>query len=167
MTGEETKRVGYARKVARNVLKEFYGKKSPIVLPVPVNEIAESHGIEIFYLDNLEKHHRAIKQVVPDENRVLVGVNNTYHVHNQRFSIGHELGHHFLSHLPESECSEEEIKICNLEADEFSAELLMPLTELKRLITEVKDTEKIANSFKVSKEALFRKINSHGLLKHL
>lgn len=165
MNNEEQKRVKYSRDLARKVIKDFFKTHPPFRLPIPIYDIAEYLGFEVYELDNLAKHQRAITSV--HEGRKLIGINSTYHIHNKRFSIGHEIGHNLLNHPPEADCDEEEIKMYNQEADEFSAELLIPYEELKKQIQTVKDTNKIAQIFQVSKEALWIKISSQRLLKLL
>lgn len=164
MTLIEKKRSGYPRTKARLVLSEYFKHNSPVIIPIPILKVAEFYGFEVDELDNLDSNQKAIKIELPDENRKLIGINSRFHVHNKRFSVGHELGHHFLNHPLEHDCSEEEIKICNQEADEFSAELLMPLEELKKQLKNLKDSKKIAKLFEVSEEALWIKIQHQKLL---
>jgi len=164
MTDLDTKRIGYARQKARAVLQEFFAKNPPERLPIPVKEIAEFYGFEIYELKTLNKHQRAIKHDIHEEKRKLIGVNASYHRHNQRFSIGHELGHYFLEHPAEEDCDDEQIRIFNREADEFSAELLIPLDLLKQKLIELRDASAVAKLFDVSEQALWIKISSQRLL---
>lgn len=164
MMHSEGKHIGYARQKARTVLQEYFTKNPPERLPIPVREIAEFHGFEIYELKTMNKHQRAIKQDVQSEGRKLIGLNANYHRHNQRFSIGHELGHYFLGHPPEEDCDEDQIKLYNSEADEFSAELLMPFSMLKEKLVEIKDIPSLAKVFDVSEQALSIKISQQKLL---
>ena len=163
MINPDGKHIGYARQKARSILQEYFAKNPPERLPVPIKEIAELYGFEIYELKTMSKHQRAIKQDVPSENRKLIGVNASYHRHNQRVSIGHELGHYFLGHPPEEDCDDEQIKLFNSEADEFSAELLMPLDMLKQKLVELKDVPNVARTFDVSEQALWIKISGQRL----
>ncbi len=93
----------------------------------------------------------------------------------QRFTIGHELGHFLIpTHLPTTdlgfECSDKDIsgtkrgglaKI-EIEANEFSANLLLPRRTLqieiaKVLAFDINSIEKLATKFDVSKEAMGRR----------
>ena len=161
------KRKGYPREMARKILNEYFLRNSPFQLPIPVKEIATFYGYEIYQLDSLGEHQRALKRELKEENRKLIGLNRNYHPHNQRFSIGHELGHHFLGHPIEDDCEQNEIKIFNQEADEFSAELLMPLDHLKEKLKILKDPNKVAQLFDVSVEALWIKIQNQNLISFL
>lgn len=164
MNNPDGKHIGYARQKARTVLHEYFTKKPPVRLPIPVREIAEFHGFEVYELKTMSKHQRAIKKDLLSENRKLIGLNASYHRHNQRFSIGHELGHHFLGHPPEEDCDDDQIKVFNNEADEFSGELLMPLDMLKQKLVELKNVPKVAQAFDVSEQALWIKISSQRLM---
>jgi Zn-dependent peptidase ImmA (M78 family) len=159
------KGAGYIRKMARNVLAEYFHNSCEAIKPIPIEDIAKRNDIEIYYLEELGGNHKALKHTQGD-GRVIIGINKSYHIHSQRFSIGHELGHHFLGHPPESKCSEEEIKSYNQEADEFSAELLMPLSEVKKALkSRPVDIDGIAKKFCVSREALIIKIKNSNLLR--
>lgn len=163
MKFDEGNRKGYIRNIARKCIKEYF-KTRPLEPPIPIEKIAKYNGFEIFELESMNENQRAIVHFIPEENRKLIGLNKKYHIHNKRFSIGHELGHYFLNHPPESECTDEEIKLYNREADEFSAELLIPLNLLKEKIRELKDAKKIASLFLVSEEALWIKIKNQNLI---
>ena len=165
MSLEEKKRIKYSRDVARKIIKDYFKANPPFRLPIPIYEIAEFLEFEVYELENLSKHQRAITSSF--EGRKFIGLNSSYHIHNKRFSLGHEIAHHLLNHPPESDCDEEEIKMYNQEADEFSAELLIPYEELKKQLQATKDTNVIAKNFQVSKEALWIKITSQRLLKVL
>ncbi len=158
------KRVGYARKSARKILENYFVSFPPRAFPVQIESVAKSLGFEIYMLDSLEQGHRAMKLEIPDEKRRLIGIGSTYHPNNRRFSIAHEIGHHVMGHPPETDCTEEEIKLYNSEADEFAAEILIPLDELKRQLKNVKDVKAIALYFKVSEQALWIKLSSNNLL---
>ena len=160
------KRRGYCRKLARKVINDYFKENPSIELPIPVEKIAIYNGFEMFDLESLDSNQRAIFFNSKEDNRKLIGLNKNYHIHNKRFSIGHELGHYFLGHPPEFDCNEEEIKVYNQEADEFSGELLLPLEILKEKIKEVKDVKELARIFQVSDQALFIKIQNQGLLKY-
>ena len=163
---KEKKSTAHVRKMAKKVLKDYFNDNVS-TLPVPIEEIVKKYNIEVLYLDSLEPNHKAIKHILPEDNRVLFGINKNHHIHSQRFSIGHELGHHILGHPTESRCTDEEIRLYNQEADEFSSEILMPLSEIKSALNEKKSVAEIAKIFRVSKEALVIKISNCNLLKYM
>lgn len=125
----EKKRVGFARKQARSLLKKFKeATRTVINYEVPVFDIAEHLCFKVEYLNSMNERHSAI--IYPEN--MLIGINGRHHPHRQRFSLSHELGHHLLKHPPEFELSQQDAKVCNREADEFSGELLVPLELLKK-----------------------------------
>jgi len=161
----DKKRIGFARKKARVILDKFFQDNQPIIIPIPVEKIAEYYGFEIYELSNLDKNHRGMIVNLKEENRKLIGINKNYHPNAKRFSIGHELGHYFLDHPVEDDSTEEEIIIYNKEAEEFSAELLMPLDLIKAEVEKHKgNLDTFAKALEVSKEALYYKLQSQKLL---
>lgn len=160
----EKKRVGFARNYARNLLERFKSTTgSKIEYEVPIIDITKYLGFHIENLDSMADHHSAI--IYPDN--MLIGLNKNHHGHRQRFSLGHELGHFLLKHLPEFELSPEEIKTCNREADEFSGELLVPLESLKRALKLTKNISELANLYNVSQEVLTIRLLNQNLLKKI
>jgi len=154
------KRVGYCRNKARQVLRAFEKERGEVKPPVPVIEIAEWSGFRVEMLETLDDEHSALLLV----EFKMIGVNKLQHVHRQRFSVGHELGHHYLNHPPESECEEEEIECFNKEADEFSAELLIPLHLLNETLKHTTDIIQLSHIFLVSPSAMAIKISSQRKL---
>lgn len=161
------KRIQFARQSARNLLARFFAHDPPRRIPVPIENIAVFLGFEIHPLDTLDGEHRGIKIEIPEEGRRLIGVNKHYHRNNQRFSIAHEIGHHVMGHPPEDDCSEEEAKTYNREADEFAGEILIPLEELKEILKEIKDVKGAAVRFQVSEQAMWIKVQNQNLLSFL
>jgi Zn-dependent peptidase ImmA (M78 family) len=158
------KRVGYPREYARKLLNEYFVLDPPFRLPIPIEKFSQFHGFEIYSLDDLFLDQRALKMEIKEEGRKLIGLNAKHHRHSQRFSIGHELGHFFLGHPLEDDSEEDEIKLYNQETDEFSAELLIPLDQLKAELHKSKDVNKVARIFDVSEEAIWIEIKNQNLL---
>ena len=161
--GIPKKRIGYCRQAARSLIKQYRKGKGVFSLPIPAREIAVWKGFYVELLESLPDAHSAL--VLHDKK--LIGLNSRHHIHRQRFSLGHELGHICLGHPPESELSVAERKKCDNEADEFAAELLMPLELLKAEVRPGRNIEELARLFKVSPEAMYRKILSHNMLSKL
>jgi len=160
----EKKRVGFARNHARNLLERFKQTTgTKIENEVPVIDIAKYLGFHVEYLDSMADNHSAI--IYP--NNMLIGLNKSHHEHRQRFSLGHELGHYLLKHAPEFEVSQEEAKICDREADEFSGELLVPLESLKRALNNKKTIPELSKLFNVSQQVLTIRIINQNLLKKM
>ena len=158
----EKKRVGFARNQARSLIKKFKeATKTIINYEVPVTKIAEYLAFQVEYLNRMNDRHSAI--IYPE--KMLIGINGLHHPHRQRFSLGHELGHHLLRHSPEFELSQEDAKICNREADEFSGELLVPLELLKKALKSTKDLSELSDLFNVSRDVITIRLINQNLLK--
>ena len=84
----------------------------------------------------------------------------------QRFTLAHELGHIFLKHSKRDLYDAEEVREIGeeltdqskppkeKEADAFASELLIPRDKLKKYEADIKDIDKLAAIFHVSKEAM-------------
>lgn len=150
--------------------------------PIDVKKLAESLDLTIIE-DDFED---AIAGLLYYKNgNGYVGVNKSHHENRQRFTIGHEIGHHALHHnidglhwdkksfifyradnnLPD--------KVQESEANKFSAALLMPETMLKRFISseniDLNDEIDIYNlsiKLKVSEQALTFRLLNLGMISY-
>jgi Zn-dependent peptidase ImmA (M78 family) len=102
------------------------------------------------------------------------------HLHRQRFSIAHEIGHHVLRHLFAGEHvhvdrvimrnaqSSEGTDIREIEANQFAASLLMPEEMVHQQIQALKSqyveqvVPRLAKQFKVSEQAMAFRLSSLG-----
>ena len=106
----------------------------------------------------------------------VIGVNSSHSVTRQRFTIAHEIGH-FLLHTDEDvhidekrpigrrdDLSGQAVDACEIEANQFAAELLMPESLVREFVrnlgsnhpeTSVEDAiEELARTFRVSQLAM-------------
>ena len=158
----EKKRVGISRNQARSLMKRFREATGTVINhEVPVFGIAEYLKFKIVYLNSMDDRHSAI--MYPEN--MLIGLNGRHHPHRQRFSLGHELGHHLLKHPPELELASEEAEVCNREANEFSGELLVPLDLLKNALRTTKNLTELSKLFNVSRDIITIRLISQKLLK--
>jgi Zn-dependent peptidase ImmA (M78 family) len=156
---ESKPRIGFARELARKCIKQH-----SLTPPILINELlTEIYGFKIVYLD-IDSNISALVDL--DDH--YIGINKNHHIHRQRFTLAHELGHFCLNHK-ERKFTEyvvtpgKERSILETEANEFSAELLIPLTLLKKLSRESNVSE-LCSYFQVSKEALFYQMMKHKLI---
>lgn len=141
---------------AQETHRAFEASRGPIRLPVPVEEIAAWLGFQVVSL-----------MLVPDEFSAilssrdkLIGVNGRHHRHRRRFSLCHELAHLLLNHPPEGRSSLRAIALCNAEADECAAELLIPSKFLLDDSCRSRSLQELTLLFDASEEAVARKIRS-------
>lgn len=111
---------------------------------------------------------------------ISILVNQSDHPFRKRFTIAHELGHHFL-HLTETtdvdivekvdlfratipvEGAAISSRTNEIQANQFAAALLMPKTLLQEAYTNAKEVFSLARLFNVSEEAMSYRLHGLGL----
>ena len=148
-----------AREKAHNILA-MYNMTEP---PIDVVKVATLLGFTVIPFDFPETMSAVIKI---EGTKKIIAVNKNHPDVRQRFSTAHELGHYLSGHDSFSHEKQtfidREKKYLNHshreeeEADEFSAELLMPEFMLKRDVLESKlDTPTLAKKYNVSEPAMW------------
>jgi len=165
-------RIGFSRKVARKLLTR-HSITSP---PVPLEPILHHEGLEVRYSKRMGRKSSGI--FYPSRKQLIVNAN--HHIHRQRFTIAHELGHYFLIHEGGQFIDEvgfdgeygtgilekgKELMIADTEANEFASELLIPLTFIKADFKNENNPEILARRYNVSRAALFVSLLKHRLIK--
>lgn len=161
------KRIRLCKKKAEEILKDA-GITKP---PVDVKGIAESLFLEVVESNTGEFGGRALLgdgQIHVDSSDSPAG---------QRFSIGHEIGHHvlhadnfvFSAHEdPESELyAEDPDKELELEANYFSSVLLVPPKWLRKDVDAGLLPLELAERYQVSKDVIFVALEQHRLLNQI
>lgn len=115
-------------------------------LPIPLDEIAEDEGIIVIYDNYGQNTFDGMTWYVPEQDIFYMHINtergNTRNSRKGRFTLAHELGHYFIDHHRQAlECGKMQPHIhrynpfgqnedwaIEREADEFAAQLLMPLS---------------------------------------
>jgi predicted nucleic acid-binding Zn-ribbon protein len=125
-------------RAAAGILLAEQGISEP---PVDVEAIAKALGLEVTYvfLGDVDGELREGK----------IRINADHHVHRQRFSIAHELGH-FTLHGAAIERNQE----MERQANSFAAALLIPQPLLRQAVAETTDFEVLRRRFAVSRDAL-------------
>jgi Zn-dependent peptidase ImmA (M78 family) len=171
-------RYSLARKRAHDLLAIGKIEKPP----VPVERLAALAGAEIRY----EPFAGDLSGIVhrTQGNRHIIGVNSLHPLTRRRFTIAHELGH-LLLHKDEELHIDERFPIGlrsglsslaqddrEIEANQFAAELLMPLGFLRedleslRLDVETEETiHRLAERYQVSVQAMTVRLTSKGALR--
>jgi len=148
---------------AANELIEAAGVKGP---RVDVHAVAELCGVLVLARKLPEPLSGMILEL---ERGAVIGVNSGHAPVRQRFSIGHELGHHLLQHAdrfhidvddgapPGQDYASERA------ANEFSAELLMPRRFVAPAFDEDPNPSSLAHTFDVSELAMGYRLVNLGL----
>lgn len=149
----------YARDMAKKILNQYKIKEIPTDLEV----ICANLGLEYVELDDPDELDGAVLEM--NGTRIAM-LNKAKPFVRARFTLAHELGHIFLNHdkrefydpevareygedMPENMKPPKE-----READAFASELLIPMEQLKRYQGELKNLEKVATIFQVSRPAM-------------
>lgn len=149
----------FAKKMARKVIKD-YGLDT---IPVDLNKVFVALKYKIVELNDPKDIDGMILKI--KDQPIVVVINKAKPMTRQRFTLAHELGHIFLAHdqrdlYDAEEARDEEDAPLNSkppkerEADIFASELLIPCDKLKLYKGDMKDLEKLANIFDVSKGAM-------------
>jgi Zn-dependent peptidase ImmA (M78 family) len=143
--------IGRARQCARNLLKK-HGMRS---VPIDVLDLIgkEAPGYRIIYEENWPDRLSGLT----NKTKKTIRINKKHHPLRQRFSLAHELGHICLDHdlvLAERVEGEDVKDEIEKEADEFAAELLMPIEIFKKAFSATSDLETLAEKFEVSTTAV-------------
>jgi len=165
------------RKMARDLALALLKKHKITAPPVDVEALAKACGLAVAYVNVAGKLSGQLYAGVPE-----MAVNTRERsVQRQRFTIGHELGHwefkhHLVGELPpdtlgysgvfEDDGAAEGRSPIEIEANTFSAELLMPSPWLRKLPKSLKAgvPNQLADTYRVSREAMFYQLMHCGRL---
>jgi predicted nucleic acid-binding Zn-ribbon protein len=143
---EELAHPAHARERARRLLVEYNITRPP----VPVLAIARKAGFEVVEKPDLGS---LSARLCDDRIEVSAGESES----RKRFSIAHELGHHFLhTHHGSGSTAERE-------ADAFAGELLVPGHMLRAAIVETQSVEELRRVFRVSRQVIEIAAETHRL----
>lgn len=136
------------RKHIRKLVEQLLEAHDIEVAPVPIEEVAPSLGIRVQY-EPAEDELSGFLLRDLSRQKAIIGVNDRHSKNRQRFTIAHELGHYLLHEQEKlhvdrrfqiqlrngnsSKGESEEEKEANL----FAAELLMPVSFIRRDLAEV------------------------------
>ena len=154
-------------------------------VPVDVEAIAQALGLAIV---RANLGNEVSGMLVTNKGRSYVCVHERHHPVRQRFTIAHEIGHHVLGHQLESgdhvhidhgnfisqrgPRASTGLDPKEIEANQFAAALLMPVTLVRQATTDVagksplldSHVELLADRFRVSQQAMTIRLTTLGLL---
>jgi Zn-dependent peptidase ImmA (M78 family) len=140
--------IGTARKLARKLIKDAGIIGAPVSLQKILDYLKEGRNLAVMSADFGEK---ISGMLIVEKDKATIGFNSGENWYRRRFSIGHEIGHLLFCH-PNDLFTASEKKEC--EANQFAAELLMPLGFLKKDFAAEKNLDVLSKKYEVSKEAL-------------
>jgi Zn-dependent peptidase ImmA (M78 family) len=166
---EKQKRFQLPSRKAKEIIKQFEITDPPVDLKA----IAKHEGFKLFF-NKLPSNISGIIESNKKEKNIFI--NSDHAPTRQRFSLGHELGHHFLNHFEDGEHKdtttifrkEDEVLEIDREANRFASELLMPAVLVKKQIAlahrelDPELLEQMASTFEVSTIALTYRLQNLG-----
>jgi Zn-dependent peptidase ImmA (M78 family) len=152
--------------------------------PVPVEDIAKALGARVERTPAEDELSGFLYQQ-KNSGLTIIGVNENHHPKRQAFTIAHELGHSLLHNVDDVHVDRGfRIKLRNsvsakgenveeMEANLFAAELLMPVSFLKKDLKGIPDVDlvdeevisNLANRYKVSTQAMTIRLSHLGYVR--
>lgn len=150
-------------KEAERLLKKYYYTKPPI----DPEQIAEGEGLRVVYADFEHPYSEDVSGFFDLERNFII-VNNEISDNRITFTIAHELAHYILHReyietniyipMPRNNYYGNEKPKEETEADQFAANLLVPLKMLKKYKS-VASVSELANLFFVSEDVIRYRLN--------
>ncbi|MFA6463620.1 MAG: ImmA/IrrE family metallo-endopeptidase [Candidatus Paceibacterota bacterium] len=139
--------VGGARNIARKLLKDSKVLEIPVSLQKVIDYTKSQQNLDVVKYNFGEKISGIL---VNFDDTSTIGFSTNHSWVRRRFTIAHELGHLYLGHTCEGDKNENKEN----EANQFAAELLVPLSFIKKDFAKENDLDILAKKYIVSKEVL-------------
>jgi len=151
--------VGGARNIARRLLKDAKVAAIPVSLWKVIEYLKAQHHLDVlrFSLGNVDGI------LVTIEGDPTIGFNGDASWVRKRFTIAHEIGHFLLGHTCEGQDIDSEPES---EANQFAAELLIPIAFVKADYKINPDLEYLAQKYIVSRTAMCLHLMECRILKY-
>ena len=157
-------RTGLARQLARNLLKEIGLKEPPISLWKVIKRLQVKNNLSVEPVFDFGEKVSGVLVVFEDS--ATIGFNKKQGWYRNRFTLAHEIGHLLMG----TTCNSVDEALSSnrageIAANEFAAELLIPLKNLKADFKKgVQNIEILSERYRMSKEAIGWKIVHSGVL---
>ena len=140
--------VGGARKIARRLLKDAKITEMPVSLQKVLDYVKSQQDLDVVKYNFGD---RISGMLVNLGDSATIGFNPDHAWVRRRFTIAHELGHLYMGHTCDGQNKNSGKEI---EANQFAAELLVPLAFIRKDFAVQHDLDVLAKKYVVSKEAL-------------
>jgi Zn-dependent peptidase ImmA (M78 family) len=158
-------RIKFAQQTAKKLLADIGINTPPILIRDVINYIKKQRDLSIYpwaFGDDTDGIQ------VSKGDAVAIGYNESQHPHRQRFTVAHEVGHLLLGHTEKNFVLDlKSKKPEEVEANQFAAELLMPLDMVKKDVQNRIAAKDMASKYNVSEEALWWKLYECNLFKKI
>jgi len=159
------------RQLAENVIQHFWAGR-----PVPIDpmEIAQRAGIELRSMSPFQPGYDPTISgaYTNDGERPIIWYNLSDTPNRQRFTVAHELGHHFLQHGPRFRDTSATLAggsydPVEVAANRFAAELLMPAYTMNVLVVDrgVTSVDELSSAMQVSEQAMIYRLKNLGYIR--
>lgn len=156
-----------ARHMARRIHKELGINTFPVILR-DVARYLKTLDPNLYITPYNSFDEKIDGVTINEDKQTFIGFRGDRSEHRGRFTLAHELGHYKFNHAGRSPFdSYNNPNSHEIEANTFAAELLMPLTELRKDLQQGKKPKNLVAKYNVSEEAIWWQIKSHCLIKYL
>lgn len=166
--------IGFAEKVARQVHSEYV-----VQLPVDPIDVAKRMGIHasenvLGFISDEFNGASGVAYIDQNTGQRVILVESSDAPTRKRFTAAHELGHHVLNHTQNGHMFRDTLKpqdvpfqrdICEVEANRFAAELLMPASRVEAAFRTNYSVSDLARYFGVSEAAMTYRLKGLGLVR--
>lgn len=123
-----------AQNLAQAVLAEYFSEKQ-VTYPINPFQILTDYGVPFVFRAFTDKKYEGVYLPAQnDEDIAIVGINMKRPITRQRYTAAHELCHHIKDSKSSQVCGIGSQSPIEKYAENFAAELLMPVREMKRQI---------------------------------
>jgi Zn-dependent peptidase ImmA (M78 family) len=154
------------KKFAVNSAKALLKQAKITFYPIRVNSIIKL--IPNLHIDGVPLEDELSGMQAQSGEQVFIRYNANHPKVRNRFTVSHEVGHAVLAHTSSCKLGNFMSKdIIEVEANQFAAELLMPMAMLKQAVIQYPSTKELAALFWVSEEAMGWRVMDTGIYKRL
>lgn len=164
---ENKPRIGVARNLARKLLKDTGLGSPPISLQKLGEYLEAKYNLQLEGIRDFSDKTSGVTITVDDIPTIAFNKNQGWY--RRRFTIAHEIGHYIMKTKHNSIASAlDTTDPTESEANEFAAELLMPLQHFKKDCRNgISSIDELAERYQVSKEAAGWRLVRSGALGNL
>lgn len=168
--GRMKKAVSYAQ----SVLQRHWDRTIPVQPEQIIQSIRNNSTIPDLTVEKKPLEHHINGKITYDtqQQSYIISINENIPLYQQRFTLAHELGHYILAHGEKYDKDvvlyhhEQHLDADEIEANAFSAELLMPKAVLRHLIFDenINQIEILAKKLWVSEPMMMTRLQHLGMI---
>lgn len=152
-----------AKTLAQRIIKDIKISKAPVSLQQVIEYLQTKYKLDVKKITIGEKVSGLLvtcKEV--DNEYATIGFNGAHPWCRRRFTIAHEIGHLLLEHSCNKATDDGSVN--ETEANQFAAELLVPVLFLKKDFVKIKNAQDLAKLYRVSDQTITIKLMDTRLI---